>query len=206
MIQEQNRVTQQVFPTLIQVTTHPNAEMVNSALLSDIEQIREETPNGRPGNWSCDLYTTMTNEGRLQGRSAFKEFADFAKTCAMQFGSIMSYKFGDKNMHLNDCWLNIYTAGHSQDTHVHQNNLISAVYFVAAPAGCSGLMFYSPRQYAMIQPDLTEITPINAIQTEYTPSPGDLVLFDSAVKHSVPVNETEAERITIAMNFSLEHT
>lgn len=204
MIPEQNRITQQVFPTLIQVTTHPDAEAVNRALLADIEQIRADTPNGRPGNWSCDLYATMTNEGRLQGRPAFREFTDFVRACAAHFGNIMSYNYGDKVLHLNDCWLNIYTGGHSQDTHVHQNHLISAVYFVAAPEDCSGLMFYSPRQYAMIQPALTEVTPINTMETEYTPSSGDLVLFDSAVKHSVPVNETEAERITIAMNFSLE--
>ncbi|HAA94017.1 MAG TPA: hypothetical protein DCS82_11460 [Rhodospirillaceae bacterium] len=206
MIPDQNRTTEFLFPTLIQVTEHPDAQAFNARLMAEIETIRKTVPNGKPGNWSCDHYTTMTNEGRLHQRPGFEEFADFAMACAQHYGDIMRYHYGDKELQLNDCWLNIYGAGHSQDIHNHPNHVLSGVYFVKVPEGAASLLFYSPHYKTMIRPAISEETPVNCMDMPYPPAAGDFVLFESATKHSVPFNEVEGDRITLAVNFSLERS
>ena len=204
MIPEQNRTTDYIFPTLIQVTRHPEVEAFNRQIHKEVDVIRATVPNGRPNFWPCDHYTTMTNEGRLQYRPGFNEFAAFAMECAHYFGDVMGYDYGERALHLNDCWVNAYGPGHSQNMHNHPNHLISAVYFVAVPKGSASLLFYSPTINAMMRPEYTEETPENSMLTPYPPVAGDLVMFDSAVRHSVPLNNAVGERVTIALNFSLE--
>ncbi|MBC27180.1 MAG: hypothetical protein CMM41_08215 [Rhodospirillaceae bacterium] len=204
MTSEETRITEYLFPTLIQVTQHPSADIFNADLMKEILVIRDEVPNGKPSNWSCDHYTTMTTEGRLHSRPGLKSFAEFVTACATHYGEIMRYHYGEKRLHLNDCWLNIYGRGHSQDIHNHPNHILSGVYFVKVPEGASSLLFYSPHYKTMIRPPLIDETPVNCLSMPYPPNAGDFIIFESSTKHSVPYNDVDGDRITLAVNFSLE--
>jgi uncharacterized protein (TIGR02466 family) len=203
MTADENRTIEQIFPALIQVSKHPDADTLNQQLMAEIETIRATTPNGKPEGWSCDVYTTISNEGYLQRRPAFKDFIEFSLLCADYFGIVMGYNYENKVLYINECWLNIYQAGHSQENHSHPNHILTGVYYVKAPEGCSNLIFHSPYYKTMIRPEVTENTFINSMAIPYPPSEGELVIFDSSVVHSVAVNDTPGERISISFNASL---
>lgn len=203
MIPDEYRTTEQIFPVLIQVSQHPEAEALNRKLMAEIDAIRAATPNGKPDGWSCDVYTTISNEGYLHERPAFSDFSDFSLLCADYFSLVMGYSYDNKVLHINECWLNVYQEGHSQEIHNHLNHLITGVYYVKAPEGCASLIFHSPFYKTMIRPEVTKSTVFNSMTVPYSPSAGELVIFDSTVKHSVAVNDTPGERISIAMNFTL---
>ena len=56
----------------------------------------------------------------------------------------------------------------------------------------------------MIRPPLIVETPANCLSMPYPPNAGDFVIFESSTKHSVPYNDMDGDRITLAVNFSLE--
>ena len=203
MIPDQYRTTEQIFPVLIHVSRPPEPEVLNQHLLGEIEAIRAATPNGKPESWGCDVYTTMTNAGSLQTLPPFKKLIDFSMMCANYFGEIMCQRYNDRALVMTSCWLNIYSQGHSQEIHYHPNHIITGVYFVKAPPGSASLVFHSPYYKSMSRPELTEETLANSVAVPYPPSEGDLIIFDSAVRHSVPLHTVLDERISISFNIAL---
>lgn len=200
---EPERITEQIFPALIQVSRPPNAEALNQQLLAEVESIRATTPNGKPENWSCDVYTTMTNAGRLHNRPSFREFTDFSISCANYFSEVMCYSYGEDVLDMKECWFNIYGPGHSQEVHCHPNHAMTGVYYLKAPPGSAALVFHSPYHKSMMRPERTEDTFANSPAIPYPPTEGDLVMFDSAIKHSVPLHTLDEERISISFNIGL---
>ena len=55
-------------------------------------------------------------------------------------------------LRLNECWLNIYGKGHSQDIHCHPNSVFSGIYYPKAPQGCGHLAFHSHLIDMMLEP------------------------------------------------------
>jgi uncharacterized protein (TIGR02466 family) len=39
------------------------------------------------------------------------------------------------------------------------------------------------------------------MQIDLTPKPGEIILFESWMKHEVPPNRTEGERISVSFNY-----
>lgn len=197
------RTLEGLFRVPVLVTRVPNGAELNAAMIEELDRIREETPNGKPPSWACDVYTTITNNCALHERPAFKEFNDIVMQCLTKFGELMSYPLAENDLRITQCWVNIYQHGMSQEIHNHANHIMTGVYYVKAPPNCSKIMFHSYNADTMIRPPIEHDTPYNTLTAAYTPEPGDLVVFDSALRHSVPVNQAEGERISVSFNATL---
>ena len=81
--------------------------------------------------------------------------------------------------HISCVWGNLYKKGHHAEEHRHLPSTWSFVYFVNVSPGCSPLIF----------PDA---------KYSLDPSDGLLVLFPSWVKHFVPSQTSNYERVSIA--------
>ncbi len=57
-----------LFPTVLQMTKIADCRDMNAQLIREIDEIRATTPNGRPVSWSCDVYTTISNNYLLHER------------------------------------------------------------------------------------------------------------------------------------------
>jgi len=101
---------------------------------------------------------------------------------------------------INECWVNVYGKGHSQEVHCHPNHVFSGIYYPKAPEGCGEVVFHSPLSDQMLEPPLTEPTALNMPTFRVQPIPGRLVLFRSWLRHSVMPTEVEDDRISIAFN------
>lgn len=194
------RSYQKLFPVPVLLFKVPDAAALNETLIAEIDQVRETTPNGKPESWACDVYTTLTNNNRLHLRPGFREFDALIRQGLIAFGEVMGYDFAAGDLEITQCWVNIYQTGMSQEIHHHPNNIMTGVYYLKAPQNCSEIMFHSPYADVMIRPPLTEDNEINNPIAAIRPEPGDLVFFDSALRHSVPTNEIAGERISISFN------
>ncbi|HAA91225.1 MAG TPA: hypothetical protein DCS82_10840 [Rhodospirillaceae bacterium] len=192
-----------LFRVPVLVTRVPNGPELNEAMINELDQIREETPNGKPSSWACDVYTTISNNCALHERPAFQEFNDAVMQCLTKYGELMAYPLAENDLRITQCWVNIYQQGMSQEIHNHANHIMTGVYYVKAPPNCSKIMFHSYNADTMIRPPIERDTPYNTTIAAYSPEPGDLVIFDSALRHSVPVNEAEGERISVSFNATL---
>ena len=197
------RVVEDLFKVPIQLTRAPNSKGLCDAMIQELDQIRTETPNGKPTSWACDVYTTISNNCNLHERPAFREFADFLMEGLKKFGETMAYPLAENNLRITQCWVNIYQHGMSQEIHNHANHIMTGVYYVKAPPNCSKILFHSYQADTMIRPPLERDTPYNNVVASYSPQPGDLIIFDSSLRHSVQVNASEGERISVSFNATM---
>ena len=105
---------------------------------------------------------------------------------------------------MTDCWVNIMppTAAHS--LHLHPNSFISGTYYVRTPAGCSGLKFEDPRlsKFMAAPPKLADAHEANRAYTTYPAEAGNVILFESWLRHEVAANRVDDERISISFNYA----
>ncbi|HAA91223.1 MAG TPA: hypothetical protein DCE33_02170 [Rhodospirillaceae bacterium] len=191
---------QKLFPVPVLLIKAPEGPTLNENLIAEIDQVRDTTPNGKPDSWACDVYTTLTNNNRLHQRPALREFTGLVQQALAAFGEVMGYDLAPGDLEITQCWVNIYQTGMSQEIHHHPNNIMTGVYYLKAPADCSEILFHSPYADVMIRPPVIEDDPLNNPIAAIRPEPGDLIIFDSALRHSVPTSEIDGERISISFN------
>jgi uncharacterized protein (TIGR02466 family) len=87
--------------------------------------------------------------------------------------------------------------------HLHPNSTVSGTYYVRTPAGTSGLKFEDPRLSRLMAapPRLAEPRPENRSFVTYPARPGQVLLFESWLRHEVPANPAATERISISFNY-----
>ena len=191
------------FPVAVQSTTIAGADQLNAGIIDEIGKVRGTVPNSLPEGWSCNLYTTIASGFNLLDRPAFKTLQQHIFTEATAFAGVYAYDTKKHPVRITECWVNVYGQGDSQEVHLHQNSVISGIYYVAAPEGCGELLFHSPQADVMLAPPTTANNDINTSMIAYKPMAGDMVLFRSWLKHSVKPTKGKEERISIAFNLTM---
>jgi len=192
-----------LFPTVIQVTDVEDSEAFNEHLLKELDKIRKTTENSLPPSWSCTLYTTIASGFSLLEREEFAGLGNIIIEEATKFANTLRLDLEHHALKLNECWVNIYGLNDSQESHIHQNSVISGIYYVKAPKGCAEVLFHSPMADSMLEPPTSEVVSHNTSIVAFTPQPGRIILFRSSLRHSVRANPVEKERVSIAFNITM---
>jgi uncharacterized protein (TIGR02466 family) len=192
-----------LFPTPFFVARAPDHEAINKALLSEIDVIRASTPNGRPDSWSCNVYTTISNNYALHEQPGFRRVSQCILDAAGQFAAGMRYPMQKNEMSIDLCWLNVYGRDQWQERHNHSTYPIVAVYYVAAPPNCSSLILHSEQADTMIRPRYRGNDQFGKYSVQVDPEPGMIVVFNGFLRHSVTSGAVDGERISIAANINV---
>ena len=190
MIEKQE--VQELFPTTIWIVDLKAAEAAsfNARLKAEIETIISPRPKVPAGsNWQTpqDLHT----------RPAFADFVKLVETAAR--GVARFLQVDQHPMTITGCWANINPPGAYHPTHNHPNNYLSGVYYVAVPESGSRIMFQDPRP-SMIMPRPRQFTRLTANAADAQSKPGRLLIFPAWLRHSVPANDGQTDRISISFN------
>ena len=154
--------------------------------------------NGFPG------YTSYASLTDLPWR--FPIFADVVADLDKKvaaFAQDLHFDLGDRALVLEDLWINILPEGGFHSGHIHPQSVISGTTYVAMPQGTSAIKFEDPRlQMMMAAPPRQKDAPDHLRQFIYVqPDIGDVLLWESWLRHEVPMNEAEDERVTVSFNY-----
>lgn len=121
--------------------------------------------------------------------------ADFAKDLA--------FDLDGRALELEDIWINILPEGGTHSGHIHPHSVISGTTYVAMPEGTSALKFEDPRLAMMMAaPPRTQDAREELRAFIYAkPSVGDVLLWESWLRHEVPMNMSEEDRISVSFNY-----
>ena len=180
---------------------------LNASLAEECRQLRDFDAAGR--RWSAKSYpggyTSYASMNELHRFSS--TFAALEKKLlrhARAFARTLDFDLRGRAVRMTDCWVNIMppTAAHS--LHLHPLAFISGTYYVATPRGCPGLKFEDPRlsKFMAAPPRLAAARRENKIHITYPAEAGNVLLFESWLRHEVATNRTDAERISISFNFN----
>jgi uncharacterized protein (TIGR02466 family) len=154
--------------------------------------------NGYPG------YTSYASLDDLPWRfPAFKALVPVLDAHVAAFAAELAFDLGDRKLKLDSLWINILPEGGSHAAHIHPQSVISGTLYVAMPDGASAIRFEDPRlPMLMHAPTRIKDAP-RELQTfvKVAPSVGDVMLWESWLRHDVPLNMSDDERISVSFNY-----
>jgi len=112
------------------------------------------------------------------------------------FARSLEYDLRGRKLAITDCWLNVMPAGVVHSLHLHPASFISGTYYVQVPKGAGALKFEDPRLSRMMA-----APPRNAF-VSLPARAGDVILFESWLRHEVPPARYAGERISISFNYA----
>ncbi|MCA0922690.1 2OG-Fe(II) oxygenase family protein [Pseudooceanicola nanhaiensis] len=120
------------------------------------------------------------------------------------FAEELGFDLDDKPLKLEDLWINILPEGGTHASHIHPHSVISGTTYVAMPEGTSALKLEDPRlPMMMAAPTRKKTAPDELKPFIYVkPAVGDVLLWESWLRHEVPMNMTEEDRISVSFNYS----
>lgn len=118
----------------------------------------------------------------------------------------LDFDLGGRNIVLEDIWINILPEGGMHSNHIHPHSVISGTTYVAMPDGASAIKFEDPRLSRMMAaPPRHKTAREDLRQFIYVaPEVGDVLLWESWLRHEVPMNAAENERISVSFNYKWE--
>ena len=197
--------TRPLFPTLLY-----SAEIAAPELLADLAtSIRSLAADDSAGaRWSREHgykgYTSYASLNDLPRRDPSiadlarlltRHAADFAKECAFDL---------PRKPRIDSLWVNLLKGGGHHSGHIHPHSIISGTLYVEVPAGSGAIRFEDPRLPLMMAAptrradapeQLRPFVPVN-------PRPGQILLWESWLRHEVMPGTSKGERLSISFNFA----
>ena len=118
----------------------------------------------------------------------------------------LHYDLRGLSLDMTDCWLNIMPAGAAHTAHLHPTSFISGTYYVAVPRGAGALKFEDPRlSRQMATPPRRADAPRRFRSfVSARAAAGNVILFESWLRHEVPAARFAGERVSISFNYGWE--
>jgi uncharacterized protein (TIGR02466 family) len=149
-------------------------------------------------------YTSYASLDDLPWRyPAFKTLVKALDRHVAAFARELEFDLGRDKLKLHDIWVNVLPPGGVHASHIHPHSAVSGTCYVATPAGSSALKFEDPRHGLMMAaPPRKPKADISQRPFIYeAPAPGTLLLWESWLRHEVPINQADSERISVSFNY-----
>ena len=155
--------------------------------------------NGYPGYTS---YASLTDLGWR-----FPIFADLVKTLdahVAAFAEDLEFDLDGRPLKLEDIWINILPEGGTHSSHIHPHSVISGTTYVRVPPGASSIKLEDPRHAMMMAAPVRRKDAREELRSFIYPGPqaGDVLLWESWLRHEVPMNMDEDDRISVSFNYA----
>ncbi len=150
-------------------------------------------------------YTSYASLNDLPMR--FPEIAALVRkldTHVAKFAKHLAFDLGAKKLVLDALWVNILEPGGTHSGHIHPHSVVSGTFYVALPDAIQALKFEDPRLGLMMAaPPRKKTAPQNLQTFVYMkPSVGEVLLWESWLRHEVVQNLSEGVRMSISFNYS----
>lgn len=150
-------------------------------------------------------YTSYASLSDLTWRSPFfEELKNLLDLHVRTFVEELDFDLEGRNLKLEDLWINILPEGGNHSAHIHPNSVISGTTYISMPSGSSAIKFEDPR-HSMMMAAPSRIKDAKEYLKPFiyvNPSVGDVLLWESWLRHEVPANNSSEERISISFNYS----
>ena len=150
-------------------------------------------------------YTSYASLSDLTWRSPFfEELKNLLDLHVKTFVEELDFDLEGRNLKLEDLWINILPEGGNHSAHIHPNSVISGTTYISMPSGSGAIKFEDPR-HSMMMAAPSRIKDAKEYLKPFiyvNPAVGDVLLWESWLRHEVPANNSSEERISISFNYS----
>ena len=187
-----------IFPTAVMVAHYKKINEV----LDVVKQMPEEKLN------ITGYFGTMDYE--ILKNPKFDDLNKFILDALKVYVSNV-YKY-DSKLYITQSWINRNKKGKGHHEHIHSNSIISGVLFLGDTTTLKEGEKFPPIKFAkntfnalqlpLLNDDKKtyEVTSFNNPYHAFDFYPGNLILFPSSLRHSVPNNESSGDRYALSFN------
>jgi uncharacterized protein (TIGR02466 family) len=152
-------------------------------------------------------YTSYSSLDDLAWR--FPIFKDLVKSLdkhVAAFSKDLEFNLNGKKLKVDSLWINILPEGGIHTSHLHPHSVISGTTYIAMPKGASAIKFEDPRLAMMMAAPARKANARDEVRNfiYVKPEVGDVLLWESWLRHEVPMNMAEEERISVSFNYRWE--
>ena len=180
-----------VFPTPVQIYKYENSI---DKELNYIENLPYKEQVANSNFKSEDSYLTKHEQ--------LKDIKIFFKECIDDYCNTICNS--DQRLVITQLWANKNPTGAKHHEHVHPNSIISGVFYLRQDKTLPPIQFSQSNQHGLkLDPKKYNI---HNAETFLLPcTEGELILFPSDLRHSVPINVGKESRISLSFNtFSID--
>mgnify|MGYP006077592573 FL=1 len=199
---------QTLFPTqILTAPVSPARSHLLKDLKKDILKISEIDQDGQ--EWSEKNYLFgYTSYGSMDQLHLFSSsFGDLKKKIDKNIATYvkeLGWDISPSELRLSKMWANVMPRGTIHTGHIHPLSVISGTVYVSLPKkNIPALKFEDPRfTQMMATPPKKKNVPIKNLNFfNYVPKEGEVVLFESWLRHEVVQNNSDDLRISISFNY-----
>lgn len=140
-------------------------------------------------NWGDNVQTSFTHATCILKHLNLTDIIRYIDIKVKEYTDL--YPTLQHDYKLTDSWINVTRYGGFQNSHVHQLDGISGVFYLKTTGSKEGVLgFSAPFQY-------------NHVMNNYfiTPAVGNLIIFHGSFSHFVTFNKTDQPRISLSFNY-----
>ena len=152
-------------------------------------------------------YTSYASLDDLPLRApAFAELVTQLDAFAYQFAAARFWDLGSAQLTCDSLWINILGEGGHHSGYIHPNSVLSGTCYIAMPPGAAALKLEDPRlPQMMAAPTLTDEAPEAQRRFVYlTPQAGEILIWESWLRHEVCAHRAPEPRLSVSFNYSLQ--
>jgi uncharacterized protein (TIGR02466 family) len=199
----------ELFPTHVytSVLQRSGSRDLNRQLLKEGRQLKDDDAAGR--RWSARNYrggyTSYGSSHKLHRMSpTFQELERKLKRHVKAFAAAVEWDLTGRQLAMTDCWLNIMSRNAAHGLHLHPLSTLSGTYYVQVPAGSPGIKIEDPRldRYMAAPPRSVRARRENRPWVTLPAVAGQVILFESWLRHEVASHPTAAERVSVSFNYN----
>lgn len=171
----------------------------------EVLQIEDKT--GR--KWCRDnSYKGYTSYGSLNDLpQRFTAFDDLRRALDKQvatFSLELGFDLAGGKLKLDSMWVNVIPHGGIHSGHIHPHSVISGTFYVSLPDGASQLKFEDPRLGLMMAAPTRHPNAAQDLRPFIflTPQVGEVILWESWLRHEVTLNKSKGARISVSFNYA----
>ena len=169
-----------------------------------IENLKSVQLNGNDENLPLDFQHPISTNRYLLHNEKFKELEILISARLAEYTRhVLSFEYPHQ---ITQSWINKNPPGKCHHRHAHDNSIVSGVFYFDLPDEKNSIIFHKPRAtntYTMTP----KMDPFGAAANFYafdwyqvTVKNFELILFPSYLEHSVPTNDGNTDRWSLAFN------
>jgi uncharacterized protein (TIGR02466 family) len=197
---------QSLFPTLLYRADLAKPQRLNQDLEDAAITLSEDDVAGQ--RW-CEKhgypgYTSFSSNFDLAAMiPAFKTLVKELDKHASAFAKELHWDIRGGKPICDSIWVNVMPEGGSHTSHIHTNSVISGTYYVAVPQGAGPIVYEDPRHALMMAAPQRLATAPREMKSHIseTPEAGTVLMWESWLRHEVPLNKADGLRISVSFNY-----
>ena len=192
------------------VTRLYSADVAASIDLTELaHSIRSLAADDHAGRGWCKAngyagYTSYASLDDLPRRDpAFGDLAKLLVRHAAIFAADLAWDLPRKPK-LDSLWVNLLRGNGHHSAHIHPHSILSGTLYVEVPPGAGAIRFEDPRLPMMMAAPQRRSDAPEPLRTFVAVEPvaGQLLLWESWLRHEVRPGSAKAERLSISFNFA----